>query len=595
MKQNIKTILTIAATALLSLTLSCSKEMSDDPLVLNRNGIKRHINASATLPETNGDKAFLNNYEVLWATGDKLSVNGEELTSYNIDGTNANFEGTTHAMPSSDQTSDIYWAVYPSSLAGTYNGSIPADFQTNSLTVTLPATQNVNATKNPLGEYNYMTGYVSVPAASEKITFQMRNLCAVLKIHLKPQTGTILTNPRVSRLEFSSTNNKLAGKFTVSNDPVNPTVTPVTGQTTNKITVNLTDGNNNYIDITNGVVVYVLIPHISGNLTMRVFNTDRQYTERSVSSTTLNRNYVYTNTISINNFPKNNGAVSVSPTLKVIFSMGNLQWTSTGTHNTANEPNVTGTWRFAPHQWDIVGADNHNVSPTYTGWIDLFGWATSGYHNVNDASNANYQPYSTSVASVDVHLNMYGYGPSESQTDVNLVGTSANYDWGVYNDIVNPYTNSTDPAGTWRLLTNQECQYFMSTRSTTSGIRYAKAQVNGINGLIIPPDEWDATTYTLNHTNDLNALYTNNIISSTDWKILEDGGCVFLPTAGYRAGTTYHASDNENGHHYWTSTQLTSNGKDAWALSTNNVVNVTANRNRYDGNAVRLVRNYIEN
>lgn len=67
---------------------------------------------------------------------------------------------------------------------------------------------------------------------------------------------------------------------------------------------------------------------------------------------------------------------------KVYFSQGNLQYQAS-----------TNTWRFAEHQWDYVGEGNNNISPNYNGWIDLFGWGTSGYNH----GAVCYQPWSISL------------------------------------------------------------------------------------------------------------------------------------------------------------------------------------------------------
>jgi hypothetical protein len=117
-----------------------------------------------------------------------------------------------------------------------------------------------------------------------------------------------------------------------------------------------------------------------------------------------------------------NGIFSVSENTQVYFSQGNLQYQAS-----------TNTWRFAENQYNYIGNPNTNVSSTYNGWIDLFGWGTSGYHNSSDPYNTNYYPYSTSTSVVNSTYNRYGYGPSTIMTDPNLTNTSANYDWGVYN------------------------------------------------------------------------------------------------------------------------------------------------------------------
>lgn len=126
------------------------------------------------------------------------------------------------------------------------------------------------------------------------------------------------------------------------------------------------------------------------------------------------------------------GAFSVSANQQVIFSPGNLQWSATGcgstatTHAVARGSTAEGTWRFAPNQWDVIGADNSNISSTYSGWIDLFGWGTCGY--------LRRCPYMTSQTDED-----YGNGRSISGT---------RFDWGVFNSIYNSKADATDLPGT---------------------------------------------------------------------------------------------------------------------------------------------------
>ena len=235
-------------------------------------------------------------------------------------------------------------------------------------------------------------------------------------------------------------------------------------------------------------------------------------------------------------------AFSVSATRTVYFSPGNLQWSATDGgssptyHPVAGGGTAAGTWRFAPNQWDMIGAANSNVSSTYTGWIDLFGWGTSGYNNK--------YPYMTSTTNTD-----YGNGSN------NIAGT--NYDWGVYNAIYNPATQTTDAPGTWRTLTIDEWVYLLNTRPTASSIRYAKATVCGIVGLIIVPDNCSNTYYPLTNVNTAGAAYTSNIIGATDWAKMENVGCVFLPATGYRNGTSVY--DVGSYGNYWSTTCNDSN------------------------------------
>lgn len=235
---------------------------------------------------------------------------------------------------------------------------------------------------------------------------------------------------------------------------------------------------------------------------------------------------------------------------QVYFSQGNLQYNAAqGTHQCTDGTTQQGTWRFAENQWDYVGtqtpdsfgnvggtvsgSDNAYISQDYDGWIDLFGWGTSGWHDNSDPYNVNYQPWSTSSSIVNWDYNTYGYGPSTNMPSPNLNGSSANYDWGVYN----PISNGGDQTNQWRTLTYEEWSYVFNTRVTTSGIRYAKANVNNVNGVILLPDDWNSSNYTLYNTNPSNysCHFGDNTITAEDWaNMLEANGAVFLPAAGGR-------------------------------------------------------------
>ncbi len=192
------------------------------------------------------------------------------------------------------------------------------------------------------------------------------------------------------------------------------------------------------------------------------------------------------------------GAFSVSATGKVYFSQGNLQYQAS-----------FNKWRFAQNQWDIIGNANANISSSYEGWIDLFGWGTSGYDSK--------YPYLSSTI-LDDYI----------KDNIDIAGTE--YDWGVYNAI----SNGGNQAGLWRTLTMEEWKYVFETRNTNSGIRYANACVNGVNGMILLPDDWDTSYYCLNNSNSTGAKYTGNTITASQWIDLERHGAVFLPAAGER-------------------------------------------------------------
>ena len=239
---------------------------------------------------------------------------------------------------------------------------------------------------------------------------------------------------------------------------------------------------------------------------------------------------------------------SVSSTQKVYFSKGCLQYKAS-----------TNTWRFAEHQYDIIGADNVNISSTYSGWIDLFGWGTSGKSMSNYGSA--YQPYSSSVTDSD-------YGP---KGNYNLTGTYAQGDWGV------------NMGAGWRTLSKDEWEYLIFTRTVNGGTGNDKSytlgqQLNGIYVLVIYPDDYTGSAYT----------------TGSAWSTFEAAGCVCLPAGADRDGKemSYTSlSPIGNSGYYWTST---AGPDDGWAyefcFGKTNVYHPNKYYRRF-GKLVRLVYN----
>lgn len=259
---------------------------------------------------------------------------------------------------------------------------------------------------------------------------------------------------------------------------------------------------------------------------------------------------------------------------QVYFSKGNLQFIPQYYDHTWHY-----YWKFADYQWEYLG-NNGQGSTNQNVARDLFGWGTSGYNHGATA----YQPWSTSTNNYDYcAYGQYNY-------NLNQEGQSGQADWG-YNAISNG--GNAENIG-WRTLLREEWDYVINTRTTTSGIRYAKGTVNGVIGLILLPDNWDASTYTLNNTNTSGASFDGNIISSGDWTTtLEPHGAVFLPAAGLRDGTSVN-SVGERGY-YWSSTHehLPAYGYYYFAYNMHiysNEVAIAYTIGRSDGLAVRLVR-----
>ena len=265
------------------------------------------------------------------------------------------------------------------------------------------------------------------------------------------------------------------------------------------------------------------------------------------------------------------GLFSVGDSTQVYFSQGNLQYIGSA---------ASPYWKFAENQWDIIGSSQANTAQTTD--RDLFCWGTSGYdHGANQ-----YQPWSYLGPNSDY----FAYGNEES----NLFDNDGRADWG-YNAIANG--GNTENIG-WRTLTEDEWLYLFNTRNTVSGIRFARAKVNDVGGIVFLPDNWNADTYELNETNNLDGSINNNIISADDWVgILEANGAVFLPIAGWMQinnGGYFYSNPGA----YWSSTVL--NANTAWYYDvyyyvnyygSNHLIEFTDHHDRGNKRSVRLVIN----
>ena len=270
---------------------------------------------------------------------------------------------------------------------------------------------------------------------------------------------------------------------------------------------------------------------------------------------------------------------SISETQQVFFSKGNLQYQAS-----------TNTWRFAEHQWDYVGGtyngqdygtvyengvkcDNSQISPAYNGWIDLFGWATSGWDN----NNLYYRPWDTENSGWTV--NGYGYGYWDGEySNYSMTGDYANMDWGVYNAII----NGGNEAGLWRTLDVGEWDYVTRYRQNAP-YKKSVATVNGQRGFILLPDAWvqpEGVEFLGSAGN-----YDINSYDLNEWAIMENAGAVFFPNAGNRDGVYY--TNYYNSVHYWSSSY-------GWSAETayTGGIDGYSGINRYLGLPVRLIQNY---
>ena len=235
---------------------------------------------------------------------------------------------------------------------------------------------------------------------------------------------------------------------------------------------------------------------------------------------------------------------SVSESKQVCFSKGNLQY-----HPANNE------WRFAESQLDYIGDANINISATYNGWLDLFGWSTS-------ATN---------------------FGVSTSTNDNDYSGDFV--DWGT-NQI------GSDAPNTWRTLSNDEWDYLLNTRTNADALR-GVAQVNGVNGLVFLPDSWtcpEGVTFKSGFSKWSVAAYGQyQTFTAEQWSLLESAGAIFLPAAGDRYGSDVGYVQNHG--NYWSATE--NNSFRAYYLYFVSDEAFMYGSNRYDGSSVRLVKDLL--
>lgn len=232
---------------------------------------------------------------------------------------------------------------------------------------------------------------------------------------------------------------------------------------------------------------------------------------------------------------------------KVVFSQGNLQY--------------VGTWQFAENQWDCFSTSQYNDHR------DLFGWGTGDAPNKVSDNNGDYGTFT---------------------------------DWGT-----NAITNggNTENSG-WRTLTKDEWVYLFYSRENAATL-FGFGSVNGMNGLIILPDNWttpEGASFTASTTlgltnqgsyyhNDNNDNYSHNTYTAEQWAVMESAGAVFLPAAAYRHWVDSSIKYTDLGGFYWSSTPYDSD-KAYYLNFYYNDLDPQFNEMRYGGRPVRLVKDY---
>lgn len=183
---------------------------------------------------------------------------------------------------------------------------------------------------------------------------------------------------------------------------------------------------------------------------------------------------------------------NISATKKIVFAPGNLQYQA-----------ITGNWRFAENQYDVIGEENKNVSETYGGWIDLFGWGTGNNPTLRPCAECMY----------------YGWEKKYFLTFT---------DWGI--NVIGDY-----PGNTWRTLSREEWNYLKKSHE------YFETTVSAVDGYVLLSDgfEWPDGLSS-----------EKKFFTAVEWKKLESAGAVFFPFGGtLRCPGSYYPS--YDGGDYW--------------------------------------------
>ena len=474
----------IALTASMTFT-SCNKE---------EQGNAEFTATMETCTDIQG-KTVLNGTDLNWVSSDQIAI-------YGVGG-----NGVYQATPQTPATMAAFRRVSGSSVSAPCRAYYPATLTTDGVNIILPSRQTYVV--NSMNEF-------PMYAESNTNVLSFRNLCGALKLHLTKANTTI------SSIAVTASS-PINGLFTVDYNNGDPVLTPVSGSATTPTSTNTTVLEDVRTPIDNGVDFFIYLP--AGNYTgLEIVLSDAQdFTCTKTANVTIpvTRSQYTTITFGENDidFTVDNPAVegalpglfSVSPTQQVRFSQGNLQYQAS-----------TQTWRFAQHQYDYVEYDNNNMSATYTGWIDLFGWGTGNNPTLYSIFLEDYSPF---------------------------------VDWGV-----NAISNGGNVANEWRTLTWFEVLYLLGDREDAS-YKYALANVDGRDGLIILPDDWTAPAgcpfrpVALITSTEL-GMAPSNYLSLGQWADMELAGAVFLPIAGgtnsdYNTGA--RTFDSYMGG-YWTST-----------------------------------------
>lgn len=230
------------------------------------------------------------------------------------------------------------------------------------------------------------------------------------------------------------------------------------------------------------------------------------------------------------------GKFSVSNSKLVYLATSNLVYTPS-TNRMSFQQYPWGRSQFKTSVMDSK-SDIDSYIHTYNGSIDLFCWGGTGYAN----SPKPYEYFE--------NADSYAYGVREGHSFHQLYTFAFNNN----GTIENQYTDNFDwpymfqvtyqTEGSFTSLTKEEWYYLINQRTNHAKL-IAMGTVEGVEGLILLPDNWHTPfeyhIYTWDDLGDKKTengyYYVANRFTSAEWTDLANAGAIFLPAANRCIGT----------------------------------------------------------
>lgn len=444
---------------------------------------------------------------LLYEQSDVVKVNGENFT---LSKTGSGSSTVWYANGNSISATEFYCA-YADGVSTTLS-----NFSGNTYHFTIA------------GRLTSATNKILLAGVTENNVLTLRPACAIIRVPLNNSYTNVKVGFESSKVLKEGTLTIGASDVTISGSTY-MTGVDVSGRSADFLMMeyNSTEG-----------YWYVAVP-VSSSVTTKLYfywedgGTPVGYV--TSGQVTLTKGYVYTAGSSRQSPFTSEGSskctFNVSASKKVRFSAGNLQAMS----YIGGDDAYHFRWRFAPQQYSVIGGSNGTNIVNEGYYFDLFGYGTSGY---NDDQKPN-------LSSTD----------NTAYYNASIAGT--NYDWGrfIKSDPGIYYGNVLVTTKKWRTLTSDEWGYVVNSRSGKSGYATIDGSYKGI--VLLPDKREDSQDWTIvnDYPSDIPAFnaaltsYNNNTFTTAQWGKLEAAGAIFLPTTGYRSGTS--TSNVADRGYYW--------------------------------------------